>query len=141
GFGEGETFLGNLVVTTDATGHIDTTPFFAAPENTLVSATATKAPNGAPLQDTSEFSQAVKRGGPPGVTVITHGFQPTSGGGDALLDLANAIVTRSGGTLLNYTVSGQGGQGSFTGSVDPNRENVVLFDWAAESNEFSPGWA
>ncbi len=56
GFGEGETFLGETTVTTNASGFapFTFTSQFALPEGQLIAATATKNSTG----DTSEFSQA-----------------------------------------------------------------------------------
>jgi hypothetical protein len=92
-----------------------------------------------------------------GATIITHGFQPTAGGGDSLMPLAQAIRTKADTAngeqryawLLDYDVPGQGEIGQFDrqGSIlpDPNNgglagEVVLLFDWAAESSETSSGW-
>ena len=80
-----------------------------------------------------------------GVTVITHGYK-TDSQGDSLLPLADAIHTRAAGTLINCDVSGPGGDETFevdrsTPSVLGSNEVVVLYDWAAESNEYSFGWA
>ncbi len=90
-----------------------------------------------------------------GITVVSHGFQLTSQGGDSLMPLASAIRDRAdsengserGAWLLDYDVSGEGGRGSFdmdSGFVGSNFEYgsqlagsashiVLLFDWAAES--------
>src|SRR4029077_18749381 len=54
-----------------------------------------------------------------GVTVITHGYQPTNtdipliGGGDSLLPLAEAIQSKTNGWLLNYTIPSEGGVAGF----------------------------
>lgn len=83
-----------------------------------------------------------------GVTVVTHGFQLGNSGGDSLMPLANAIREQADGWLLDYDISGQGGEGAF--EVNPNvpgeagaassGEAVLLFDWAPESNELTDGW-
>ena len=85
-----------------------------------------------------------------GATIITHGFQAGNNDGDSLLPLAQAVEARAGsGWLLDYDVSGEGGLGAFDDNQStlpaPNAaaesgELVLLFDWAAESNETSAGW-
>lgn len=87
-----------------------------------------------------------------GATIITHGFQLKNQGGDSLLTLAQSIRSFADGApddaldawLLNYDVSGEGGSPSFnyqTSIVSGSpREVVLLYDWAAESNEPSAGW-
>ncbi len=91
---------------------------------------------------------------PSGVTIITHGFQPTFGGGDSLGSLAKEIHNRTPGWLLDYDVPGAGIQGYFdlTTTSDPldvhsdvpssvtSGEVVLLFDWAGESGQLSSGW-
>ena len=78
-----------------------------------------------------------------GVTVIVHGFQTSNDGGDSLMPLANNILSQTGGWLLNDHVGADGGSSTLTltrsGSAYGN-ELVMLFDWAAESNEPSAGW-
>jgi|GEM_PF-2671248 len=78
-----------------------------------------------------------------GVTVIVHGFQASNDGGDSLMPLANTILSQAGGWLLNDHVGADGGSSTLTltrsGSAYGN-ELVMLFDWAAESNEPSAGW-
>ena len=64
-FGEGQTFLGTMSVTTDASGNA-TIPPFAATSSTVVTATATS-----PSGDTSEFSGCVTvPAGPPAADVF-----------------------------------------------------------------------
>ncbi len=97
-----------------------------------------------------------------GITVVTHGLQFFQSGGDSLMPLATAIRDRAdaengqsrGAWLLDYDVTGEGGQGAFdmdSGIVGSSFEFgsqiigsasqvVLLFDWAAESNEPSAGW-
>jgi hypothetical protein len=94
-----------------------------------------------------------------GATVVTHGFQSAADGGDALRPLADAIRNRvdsSNGTgatawLLDYDITGEGQPGVFDtnpdqsvlpadGTSGESGHAVLLFDWAAESNEASAGW-
>ena len=97
-----------------------------------------------------------------GVTVVTHGFQFSETDGDSLMPLASAIRQRADSEngaaksswLLDYDVRTEGSQGGFdndlsaaddgigNGSylVGSPSEIVLLFDWAAESNEVSTGW-
>jgi len=84
-----------------------------------------------------------------GVTVITHGFQSSDSFGDSLLPLAQDIHQKAGGWLLDYDVDGNGSPFFDTctndcGAPAPGeggtRELVLLFDWAAGSNEHSSGW-
>ncbi len=96
-----------------------------------------------------------------GVTVLVHGFAPIAGQGDELIPLALAIRNRADGSdsssadpatgdsfdawLLDYDLPDDGAQGAFDAynSILEGvpREVVLLFDWAAESNEMSAGWA
>lgn len=93
------------------------------------------------------------------VTVVTHGFELSNAGGDALYPLAESILDltdRLNGSsktswLLDYSISGEGGTSGFdndgsSGSSRPKASGtlehvVLLFDWAPESNEQSSGWA
>jgi hypothetical protein len=84
-----------------------------------------------------------------GVTAITHGRQGSDSGGDALLSLAEDIHNNAGGWLINYTVDGNGNgfiESCTNNCQDPAvgekgyQEAVLLFDWAAGSNEASTGW-
>ena len=78
-----------------------------------------------------------------GVTVIVHGFQPSNDGGDSLMPLASAILSETGGWLLDDHVGADGGNSTWALSRQGNavgNDLVVLFDWAAESNELSAGW-
>lgn len=141
GHGDGEVLLGAFETRTDGDGRIDqiATGLTAAADK-FITATATRIDGGS-YTDTSEFSQAVKRGSMPTFTVVTHGFQPNDDG-DALDTLALAIVERTGGHLVDYSIPSEGDQGDFVTPVDTSQENnVVLFDWAVESNELSAGWA
>lgn len=79
-----------------------------------------------------------------GATIITHGYQPDNDGGDSLMPLAEAIRDKSGGWLLDYDIPEEGKTGYFD-LIPPTKpgvkhELVLLFDWAAESNELSNGW-
>ena len=95
-----------------------------------------------------------------GVTIVTHGFQASNGGGDSLLPVAEAIYQRITGAgqnawFLNYTIPSEGGKAGFDpagsapgsgtsvlpGVISGQGELIILFDWAAESNEMSAGWA
>jgi hypothetical protein len=84
-----------------------------------------------------------------GATIITHGYQLTNTGGDALRSLAEAIHQQTGGWLVDYDIPSDGelavidlnqsvlpGAGQMGGSGHV----VVLYDWAPESNELSRGW-
>ena len=101
-----------------------------------------------------------------GATIITHGFQMgpdsldlTEADGDSLLPLAEAIWKRANTTtsttdpdafLVDYDIPDEGASGGIdladsklpaAGSKKTTKgELVVLFDWAFESNEASPGW-
>jgi hypothetical protein len=86
---------------------------------------------------------------PTGVTIVTHGFQTSSIGGDSLLPLAQAIHARAGGWLLDYDVPAAGLPGyidpvssSLPQAADAGRrgEVVLVFDWAAESGQATAGW-
>ncbi len=87
-------------------------------------------------------------------TVITHGFQPSDSGGDSLITLARAIRNRAdaenganGAWFIDYDIDVHGGLGSIhiadshlptgagTGHI------VFLWDWAADTNEPTSGWA
>ena len=94
-----------------------------------------------------------------GVTVVTHGFQPTEDG-DALHPLARAIWEREDATngddaawFLDEDVNGPNGQYVFDtspfdgqpvlppiGTTSQRGEVVLLFDWAADSNEPGSGY-
>ncbi len=145
GYGDGQTLLSSFNVTTDGMGMVRSdAPGITAPADKFIAATATRidTTGGTPrFTDTSEFSDAVKRGSLPSVTVVTHGFVPQIGAdGDTLKPLADAIVERTDGNLVDYQLE-QGGQGQFITSVSGSKHNVVLFDWASESNEDSSGWS
>jgi hypothetical protein len=96
-----------------------------------------------------------------GVTVITHGYQFFDSGGDSLMPLATSVQNRIQGIytatgnndrvwLLDYDVADDGGQGIFDDANPQNRPGagdnglsghlVLLYDWAAESNETRAGW-
>ncbi|WP_250930423.1 dockerin type I domain-containing protein [Aporhodopirellula aestuarii] len=75
-------------------------------------------------------------------TVITHGFQ-LDGGGDSLMPLADAIVERNGGLLVDFDVDTGGGQGTFDlfeSEARAGSELVLSFDWGDASNNDSAGW-
>lgn len=103
-----------------------------------------------------------------GATIITHGYQFSDGGGDSMMPLADAIKKKiqarfdnegNGETcwLLDLDITGgsnpiagrDGGDTVFdmvqstapAGNAQGLRGHVIiLFDWAAESNERSHGW-
>lgn len=105
-----------------------------------------------------------------GATIIVHGFQASDGGGDSLMPLADAIKKKIQSLLgdpnngapwcwlldldidnsgPNLAVGRDGGNTvfdlnqSFAPAQNANGESghvVLLFDWAAESNERSHGW-
>lgn len=91
------------------------------------------------------------------VTVVTHGWQISNANGDSMYSLAEAILDetdRVNGTsktawLLDYTVDAnhnvsfdnEGADGSSLPESSGSLQHVVLlYDWAAESNELSDGW-
>ncbi|MCB9100085.1 MAG: hypothetical protein H6632_11125 [Anaerolineales bacterium] len=84
-----------------------------------------------------------------GVTVVTHGRQLSDGDGDSMAALAVDIHNQAGGWYIDYDVDGNGNDFFDTCTNDCNApsagqkgltEVVLLFDWAAESNEASTGW-
>ncbi len=95
------------------------------------------------------------------VTVVTHGFQLGQQDGDAMLPLAKQLRSRidhdngpnADAWLLDYDVTREGGVGRFDADSSGRagnsgfeltgtpRDIVLAFDWAAESNENSSGWA
>ncbi|MEF8756274.1 MAG: PKD domain-containing protein [Accumulibacter sp.] len=90
---------------------------------------------------------------PAGVTVITHGFQLGDSTGDSLLSVANAIYnfadTKGSAWLLDYDIPSPGAVAGFdknqsrlpdASQKGESGEVVILFDWAADSNEPSAGW-
>lgn len=80
--------------------------------------------------------------GASGATIITHGLQVFADGGDSLLSLAQSVLTRTGGWLVDYDIAAEGEVGTFEVTRRPGLGNevVLLFDWAEESNEPSAGW-
>ncbi|EMI43280.1 dockerin type I domain-containing protein [Rhodopirellula sp. SWK7] len=75
-------------------------------------------------------------------TIITHGFQ-LDGAGDSLMPLADAIVERNGGLLVDFDVNTDGGPGTFDlfeSASKTGSELVLLFDWGDASNNDSAGW-
>ncbi|MCB0208902.1 MAG: hypothetical protein KDJ52_06220 [Anaerolineae bacterium] len=84
-----------------------------------------------------------------GITVVTHGRQLSDSDGDSLQPLAADIHNKAGGWLIDYDVDGNGNDFFDSCTNDCNaaaagqkglNEVVLLFDWAAESNEASTGW-
>lgn len=77
-----------------------------------------------------------------GITVITHGFQPSDGGGDSLMALAQAVQRAEGGVIVDYdagVAADPAGSFQVTGT-DPSRHVTVLFDWADNSNQLAGGF-
>lgn len=78
-------------------------------------------------------------------TIVTHGFQ-IDGAGDSLMPLAEAIVERNGGLLVDIDViDGSTGNGVptfdlFQSESKAGTELVFLFDWGDASNNDSAGW-
>jgi len=75
-------------------------------------------------------------------TIITHGFQ-LDGGGDSLMPLAEAIVERNGGLLVDFDVDDDGGLATFDifeSVARAGSDLVLLFDWGDASNNDSAGW-
>ncbi len=88
-----------------------------------------------------------------GVTVVTHGWQPTDGSGDSLSPLAQAIRERASAVtgrqawLIDYDNDENRGLGRFDMAPgqsitlgDNPTELVIQWDWAPESNEYGTGW-
>ena len=83
-----------------------------------------------------------------GATVIVHGFQLPGplglSNGDSLERLSKAILQKNGGILIDHDIRGNGDE---VGFAWPRRfageanELVLQFDWRAESNNLSAGWA
>ncbi|HKO00423.1 MAG TPA: Calx-beta domain-containing protein, partial [Thermoanaerobaculia bacterium] len=90
---DGKTFLGEIPVSTDASGNVTFTADFGAfPPGTSITATATD-----PLNDTSEFSSCALVQGPGTFSASA----PNTTEGNA----ATVTVTRTGGTVGSVTVS------------------------------------
>jgi len=101
---------------------------------------------------------AVLQGRLTGATIITNGFQveqrvPLVGSdGDSMLSLATAVRERlandgKSAYLVDYDIlaeSGNGvidaGQSNLPASGSSKGDLILLWDWAFESNEASPGW-
>jgi hypothetical protein len=111
----------------------------------------TSVANGRSLE---RLANEIKQGDIQHLTVVTHGFQLNNTDGDSLMGLAQAIHHRSGGWLVDYDVPSEGQRGYFQlhhvedrlqeqlsgGQLQSKGSAVLLFDWAAESNEMSAGW-
>jgi hypothetical protein len=81
-----------------------------------------------------------------GATIITHGFQFSASGGDALMPLAQSIAGRTTSWIIDYDVVNRRSfidtnQSTLPGGMNDQRHAVVLFDWAQESFERTLGWA
>jgi hypothetical protein len=104
GFGEGETFLGSTMVTTNGSGDASFTVTFSAtvPDGHCITATATD-----PVGNTSEFSAAVfVEGGPPtGTTAIVDCITYTTAGGNKHLRVQVSIVDNVGNVVSGASVS------------------------------------
>ncbi|MEZ6120462.1 MAG: hypothetical protein R3C28_28345 [Pirellulaceae bacterium] len=98
-----------------------------------------------------------------GLTVITHGFQPTNTG-DSLSSLSHAVYSRADSHaakhvgrdawLLDYDIRSESNLAGFDIDLSENddgknngsildgipSEIIIQFDWAEESNELSSGW-
>ncbi|TWT97361.1 dockerin type I domain-containing protein [Neorhodopirellula pilleata] len=75
-------------------------------------------------------------------TIVTHGFQ-IDGAGDSLMPLAEAIVERNGGFLVDIDVGAVDGAITFdllASESKTGNELVFLFDWGDASNNDSAGW-
>jgi len=117
GFGEGKTFLGATMVTTNGVGNANFT--FTVPAasivGTFVTATATD-----PLNNTSEFSQA--KSGSPGVLRFSSAtYNVNENGGTAAI-----TVTRTGGTLGPVSVQYGSSNGTATAGLDYTAASGVL---------------
>lgn len=82
---------------------------------------------------------------PQGVTVISHGFSPSFS--EDWTKFANAIRIRNGGGAIykNNPNTGQwelvnGTLGVDTYTPDPTKELILVYDWAALSNNLSDGY-
>jgi hypothetical protein len=97
-----------------------------------------------------------------GVTILSHGLSYADTGGDALHRLAEAIQQRLDDPsteqreawLLDYDILGESltggfdtaaiadhGGGPLPAASEMTGHVVLLFDWAPESQEITPGWA
>lgn len=75
-------------------------------------------------------------------TIVTHGFQ-IDGAGDSLMSLAEAIVERNGGLLVDIDAGPVDGATTFDlfeSESKSGSEVVFLFDWGDASNNDSAGW-
>jgi Zn-dependent metalloprotease len=113
GIAEGQLYLGETTVTTDAIGHASvaaTLPAVAA--GTILTATATLL-DGATPTDTSEFSPGVSAAAPavPTITGVTPATGPTSGGTALTVTGTNFVIT-----FTNVTVGGVAATGVLVAS-------------------------
>ncbi len=129
GFGEGETYIGTITVTTNASGNATFNSTFAATSSAgqSITATATKATG-----STSEFSQCVpicvysispmsqsfgQAGGPGSVTVTaTGGCSWTAVSNDAFITVTSGASGTGNGTV-NYSVAAKADPGLRTGTI------------------------
>lgn len=106
-FGEGATFIGSTLATTDGGGHaaFSVTLPAAVVVGTTATATATRLSTG----DTSEFSACIAVT-PPGLPVANASATPTSGSAPLTVQFSSAGSSDSGGTITSYSWNfGDGG--------------------------------
>ncbi len=87
-----------------------------------------------------------------GVTIITHGFQTSTGIPDWEISMAQAILDRADGALMDRNVGSLLLHNASTGLWEPaaptiwnsnysaDDHTVLLYDWSTESNFFENGW-
>jgi len=118
GFGEAKTFLGFLNVNTDGNG--DANFNFSVPTASIVgpfiTVTATD-----PLNNTSEFSQALQIGAPGTLQFSSASYTVSENGGTATI-----TVTRTGGTAGSVSVQYSTSNGTATAGLDYTTTSGVL---------------
>lgn len=89
------------------------------------------------------------------LTVVTHGYQLSNGGGNSMLSLAQSIAdTMNARTetawLVDWNMPNDRAAATINGAVSQLPEAnargldghvILLWDWAADSNNDAPGWA
>jgi uncharacterized repeat protein (TIGR01451 family) len=124
GNGEGQTFLGEMPATTNASGNA-TLPLFAAAAGQIVTATATSSTN-----DTSEFSACVTVLAAPATFTVTN--TNDSGAGSlrqAILDSNTSVSQRD---TIAFNISGVGPHKIVLAEALPVISDPVVIDGATE---------